>query len=66
MIEESCESTLRDDLGEVYNKLPAKCQGGVTYFKLMVEKIVNTTDEAVNNMQELIKVVGLKHIKGYM
>ena len=64
LIEESCESTLRDDLGEVYNKLPAKCQGGVTYFKLMVEQIVNTTDEAVNNMQELLKTASLNDIKG--
>ena len=55
---------MRYALGEVYKKLTYDYQGGVTYFKVIMEAIVTTTEESVQNMQEMLKIDSLKDIKG--
>ena len=63
LVENSCKSEIRDSIEEVHSKLTSYQKGGMTYFKLTMEAIVMTIEEAVNNMQDLRKATTLNKIK---
>ena len=64
LLENSCDPELRDQVSETFSKFDSRYKGGTTYFKVMMEAIVTTTEDAVKNMVKLLETANLKKIRG--
>eukprot|EP00978_Attheya_sp_CCMP212_P043719 scaffold290017_cov50-Attheya_sp.AAC.3 len=60
----STETSLQTKIGEEFDKLPDNHKGGVVYFKIMMEQIVSSTEDAVQLMLNTLRTMKLTKFQG--
>jgi hypothetical protein len=60
----STDTSLQTKIGEEFDKLPNNHKGGVVYFKIMMEQIVSSTEDAVQLMLNTLRTMKLTKFQG--
>jgi ribosomal protein L15 len=63
-LENSCENDLRTKVLEQMNALPEVKQGGPTFFKIMMNLVTTTTDNAIRALTKRVMNLDLKTLPG--